>query len=71
MSFVILKMVRPDTRVGCSDTNYKLEIMNISQFKHDTTKATLQIVEWMNEIYIYGETYSETVKHQFNLYSTS
>ena len=40
-------------------------------FKHDIPKANLQIEEWMNGIYISGETYSGSVKHKFTLYSTS
>ena len=34
-------------------------------FKHD------KIAEWMNEISIYGETYSKLVRQQIKLYSTS
>ena len=38
MFFDIVKMVRPDTCVGCSDINTKLETINISQFKHDISR---------------------------------
>ena len=54
MFFVIVKMVRPDTRAGCSDTKSNLENMKISHFKNDITKANLQISEWMNYISISG-----------------
>ena len=50
-------MVRPDTREGWSNINYKLENMKMSHFKHDTTKTNLQITECTNDIYIAGETY--------------
>ena len=56
-------MVRPDTHAGCSDIKYKLENMKMSHFKHDTPKSNLHIAEWMNEIYIYRETYSEILRH--------
>ena len=58
MFFVIVKIVQPDTHVGWSDINSKLENMNTSQFKQDTTKYNLNIEKWMNEIFIAGETYS-------------
>ena len=45
--------------------------MNLSQFKHDITMENIWIVEWMNEISIAGETYSETVIQKLNLYPTS
>ena len=64
-------MVRPDTCVGCSDIKSKLEKMKMSHSKHDIPKANLKIVECMNEISIAGETYSEIVRQQFNLYSIS
>ena len=48
--FVIVKMMRPDTRVGFSDTNYNLENMKISNFKNNTPKSNLKIAEWMNYI---------------------
>ena len=51
---VIVKMVQPDTRAGCSDIKYNPENMNMSHFKHDTPKANLQISEWINEISIAG-----------------
>ena len=54
MFFVILKMVRPDTRAGLSDIKYNLENMNMSHFKHKILKSNLQIPEWMNEISISG-----------------
>ena len=41
------------------------------QFKHDNPKSNLQIAEWMNKISISGENYSEIVRQQFKLYSTS
>ena len=54
MFFVIVKMLRPDTRIGCSDIKSKLENMYMSQLEYDTPKSNLQIEEWMNDIYIYG-----------------
>ena len=45
--------------------------MKMSHFKHEIPKANLQIAEWMNEISIAGETYSEIVRQKFTLYSTS
>ena len=45
--------------------------MKTSHLKHDTYKSNLQIAEWMNEISIAGETYSEIVRQKFTLYSTS
>ena len=50
MSFVILKMVRPDTRSEWSDIKSKLENMKMSHFKYEIPKSNLQIAEWMNEI---------------------
>ena len=64
-------MVRPKTRSGCSEIMYKLETMDISHLKHDILKSKMKIMAWMNEITIYGETYSEIVGQQFNLYSAS
>ena len=43
MFFVIVKMVRPDTRAGCLDIKTKLDTMKMSQFKHDISKENLQI----------------------------
>ena len=71
MFFVILKIVRPNTHTGCSDTNSNLENMKMFHLKHETSKANLQISEWMNEISNAGETYSKIVRQKFNLYSTS
>ena len=59
--FVIVKMLRPDTRARCSDIKYKLENMKMYHLKHDTHKANLQIKEQINYISITGETYSEIV----------
>ena len=58
MFLVIVKMVHPDTRAGCSYINRKLEIRKMSQFKHNILRYNLHIEEFMNNIYIYGETYS-------------
>ena len=58
MFFFIVKMVQPDTCAGFSDIKSNLENMKMSQFKHDISIANLNIVEWMNEISISGETYS-------------
>ena len=41
MFFVILKMVRPDTRTGCSDIKYNLENMNISHLKDEIPKSNI------------------------------
>ena len=45
MLFFIVKLVKPDTRAGFSDTKSKLENMKMPHFKHDIYKANLQIVE--------------------------
>ena len=45
MLFIIVKMMRPDSRSGCSDINYKLENMKISHFNNDIPKANLHIAE--------------------------
>ena len=58
MFFVIVKMVRTETRAGCSDINTNLENMNIYQFKRNISKARMQIAICMNDISITGETYS-------------
>ena len=71
MFFIILKMVNPEKIAGCSDIKTNLETMKISQFKHEIPRANLLISEWMNDISISGETYSEIVRHKLNLYSTS
>ena len=42
----------------------------MSYFKHKIPKANLHIAEYMNEISIAGETYSEIVRQKFTLYST-
>ena len=39
--FVMVKMVRPDIRAGCSDTKKNLETMKMSQCKNDTPKSNL------------------------------
>ena len=71
MLFVIVKMVQPDTRAVCSYIKYKLENMKKYHIKHDIPKSNHQILEWMNEISITGETYSEIARHKFTLYPTS
>ena len=43
----------------------------MSHFKHDIPKSNLHILEWVNEISIAGETYSEIVRQKFTLYSAS
>ena len=70
MFFVILKMVCPYTRTWRSYINSKLDNTNMSHFKHDIPKSNLHIAEWMNEISIAGESYSEIVRHKFKLYPT-
>ena len=45
MFSVIVKMVLPDTHAECSYIKSNLETMNMSQFKHDTPIANLQISE--------------------------
>ena len=57
MLFVIIKIVRPDTRVELPDIMKNLEAARMSLLKHDTPKANLQIAEWMNKISISLETY--------------
>ena len=54
MFFVIVKLLRPDTRAGCSDIKSKLENMKMFHFKHDIPKAKLNILECMNKISIAG-----------------
>ena len=71
MFFVIIKIVQPDTRAGCSGIKSNLENINMSQLKHDIPKSNLHISEWMKKIPIAGETYLEIVRYKFNLYSTS
>ena len=58
MFFVVVKKFEPDIRTGRSDIKFNMENMNMSQFKHDIPRSNLNIVEWMNEISISGETYS-------------
>ena len=70
MLFVIVKIVQPDTCSGCSAIKSKLENMKMSHSKHDNPKANLQIAEWINDIPITGETYSEIVRQKFTHYST-
>ena len=67
MLFFINKMVRPETHTGLSYIKTKLYTMNMSQFKHDVSNAKIHIMEWMNEISIYGDTYSKIVRKKFNL----
>ena len=45
--------------------------MNIYQFKNYIHRENLHISEWMSEISISGETYSEILRQKFNLYYTS
>ena len=71
MFFVIVEMVRSDTCTGWSNINTNLESMKKSHSKHDIPKANLQIVKWMNEISISGETYTKIVRNKLNLYYTS
>ena len=71
MFFVMVKMVHPDTRAGWSDIKTKLETTKMSQFKHGISKENLHIEEWINEISIAVEYYSENFSWQFNLYYTS
>ena len=40
---VVVKMVQPDTRAGCSDIQKNLETMKMSQFKPYIPKANLHI----------------------------
>ena len=61
-------MVRPNICAGFSDIKSNLENMKMSHFKHDTPKSNLKIAEWMNEVSIYGEIYSEILRHKFTLY---
>ena len=42
--------------------NTKLETIRMTNFKHGTQNSNLYIVEYMNDIYIDGETYSEVCK---------
>ena len=48
MFFIIVKMVRPDTRTGGSDIKSNLENTKKSYFKHVIPKANMHISEWMN-----------------------
>ena len=57
MFFVIVKIVRPDTRTGLSYIKSKMYNMKMYQFKQYIPIANLQIEEWMNNIYISGRTY--------------
>ena len=52
MFFIIVKMVRPETRAGCSDIKKKLETTSIYHFKHDIPTVNLHITECMNNISI-------------------
>ena len=57
--FVIVKMVLHNTRTGWSYIKSKMDTIEMSQFKHDIPRYNLQIVEFINEIFIAGETYWE------------
>ena len=56
--FVVVKNVLPGTHARFSDIKSDLENMKVSHFKHDTPKANLHILLWMNDISTNGETYS-------------
>ena len=43
----------------------------MSHLKYYIPKSNLQIAEWINEIFIAGETYSKIMRHKFTIYSTS
>ena len=58
MLSVIVRNLLPDTPDDCSGIKTNMETMKLSQFNHDTPRENLQIVEWMNGIFIAGETYS-------------
>ena len=45
MLFFVVKIVLPETISGCSYIMTKLETMKMSQFKHDISKANLQVSE--------------------------
>ena len=60
-------MVWTDTRAGCSDIKINVDTMNMYQFKHDVSKANLQVAEWMNKISIAVETYPKIARRGFNL----
>ena len=55
-SFPFLKMMFPDTRIEFSVIKTKIETIRMYQFKHDISKAKLNISEWMNDISIEEET---------------
>ena len=61
--------MRPYTRVYYSDTKTKLKTMKISQLNKDVYKSNLEISEWINVIFIGGETYSKMIRQNFNLFS--
>ena len=63
-------MVLPDTHAGCLDIKTVRETISMSQFEHDILIGNLNIAEWMNEISVAEETYSEFLSQNFNLYST-
>ena len=65
--FLIVKMVHPDTRDGCSDIKTKIDTMKMYQFKRSTSNANLHISERMSEISIARESYSENFRQTFNL----
>ena len=65
--FFIVKMVHSDTYDGYLDIIMKLDTMKLSQFKNGIPRVNLHIPEWMNEISIVVETYSEIEGQIFNL----
>ena len=67
MFFVIVKLVHPDTYSVWLDTKKNMETTRMPNLNNDIPKDNLQIVEWMNNISIYGEIYSETARQKFNL----
>ena len=64
--FDIFKFGLPDSCAVCSYIKKNLENMNIYPFKHDAPKANIYISEWMNDISIARETYSEIVRQKTN-----
>ena len=50
-------MLRPDSCSVFLDIKKKMETMKMYQFIQDIPKANLLISEWMNKIFIAGETY--------------
>ena len=70
MLYAIVKTVKPDTRTGCSNVKVNLEKMTMKQFSNNVATANAQIVEWMDEIELAGDTFDKLVRHQFNVYET-